>query len=260
MYMKKDKGITIIALVITIIVLLILAGITIATLMGENGIIARASKSRAENEKAEILEGVRLYVNEWAIEKNTPKATNFETFLRGKYNATKNENGTYSVVDKGYEIIIDLENGTVTTNDNEIEISESNIPINTEYQFKKIGSGETVKVNNDFYKFTSDAIYEVKNDLIVEHNGVFEPNINKEDGGRINTYENVVTIKNTTDNTTRYYQNQVFVTKDNAIEEGLILHYDSVNNTGTGYDSATTIWKDLQGNNDATLQGRSYLE
>ena len=33
---KKEKGITLIALVITIIVLLILAGVTIATLMGDN--------------------------------------------------------------------------------------------------------------------------------------------------------------------------------------------------------------------------------
>ena len=36
---KKEKGITLIALVITIIVLLILAGVTIATLTGDNGIL-----------------------------------------------------------------------------------------------------------------------------------------------------------------------------------------------------------------------------
>lgn len=39
--MKKQKGITLIALVITIIVLLILAGISIATLTGENGILRK---------------------------------------------------------------------------------------------------------------------------------------------------------------------------------------------------------------------------
>ena len=40
--MKNQRGITLIALVITIIVLLILAGITITLLMGENGVLNRA--------------------------------------------------------------------------------------------------------------------------------------------------------------------------------------------------------------------------
>ena len=39
---KANEGITLIALVITIIVLLILAGVTISTLMGENGVITRS--------------------------------------------------------------------------------------------------------------------------------------------------------------------------------------------------------------------------
>ena len=38
---KTNEGITLIALVITIVVLLILAGVTISTLIGENGIITR---------------------------------------------------------------------------------------------------------------------------------------------------------------------------------------------------------------------------
>lgn len=41
---KRQTGITLIALVITIIILLILAGVTIATLTGENGIIRKKSK------------------------------------------------------------------------------------------------------------------------------------------------------------------------------------------------------------------------
>ena len=40
--MKKNKGITLIALVITIIVLLILAGVSIATLTGEDGLLTRS--------------------------------------------------------------------------------------------------------------------------------------------------------------------------------------------------------------------------
>lgn len=43
---SNSKGITLIALVITIIVLLILAGITIATLTGDNGIIGKAINAK----------------------------------------------------------------------------------------------------------------------------------------------------------------------------------------------------------------------
>ena len=43
---KNTRGITLIALVITIIVLLILAGVTIAVLSGENGILTRAAEAK----------------------------------------------------------------------------------------------------------------------------------------------------------------------------------------------------------------------
>ena len=43
--MKKNQGITLIALVITIIVLLILAAVSIATLTGENGILTQAGRA-----------------------------------------------------------------------------------------------------------------------------------------------------------------------------------------------------------------------
>ena len=45
---QKNKGITLIALVITVIVLLMLSGVTIATLTGENGILTRASEAGEE--------------------------------------------------------------------------------------------------------------------------------------------------------------------------------------------------------------------
>ncbi len=50
--MRNQRGITLIALVITIIVLLILAGVSIAMLTGENGILNKASKSASETNLA----------------------------------------------------------------------------------------------------------------------------------------------------------------------------------------------------------------
>lgn len=64
---NKSKGITLIALVITIIVLLILAGVTIATLTGENGILTRASDANVETRAASVEEKKNL----WKTEKQT---------------------------------------------------------------------------------------------------------------------------------------------------------------------------------------------
>ena len=58
--LKNKKGITLIALVITIVVLLILAGITIATLTGDNGIITRANQAKEATEQAKQDELARL--------------------------------------------------------------------------------------------------------------------------------------------------------------------------------------------------------
>ena len=59
---RKEKGITLIALVITIIVLLILAGVSIAMLTGDNGILTQARNAKEETEKASELEGIQLAV------------------------------------------------------------------------------------------------------------------------------------------------------------------------------------------------------
>lgn len=59
--MNKERGITLIALVITIIVLLILAGITISMLTGENGILNKASKAKEEHLIEQYKEENNLY-------------------------------------------------------------------------------------------------------------------------------------------------------------------------------------------------------
>ena len=56
----KQRGITLIALVITIIVLIILAGVTINTLIGENGIITQAIDSKTKHKEGELKEAIEL--------------------------------------------------------------------------------------------------------------------------------------------------------------------------------------------------------
>ena len=56
----KEKGITLIALVITIIVLLILAGVTIAMVVGDNGILTRAKESKTQTEIGDEKEKISV--------------------------------------------------------------------------------------------------------------------------------------------------------------------------------------------------------
>ena len=62
--MRNERGITLVALVITIIVLLILAAVTIAALGGTNGILTNASRSQVANELGEAQDLVNLAANE----------------------------------------------------------------------------------------------------------------------------------------------------------------------------------------------------
>ena len=59
---KNARGITLIALVITIIVLLILAGVTINALSGENGILKRATQAKSKTGRANALEQINLAI------------------------------------------------------------------------------------------------------------------------------------------------------------------------------------------------------
>lgn len=61
--LKNNKGITLIALVITIIVLLILAGVSIALVTGDNGILGQATRAGAETQVAEAREMAIMDVN-----------------------------------------------------------------------------------------------------------------------------------------------------------------------------------------------------
>ena len=75
---RNQKGITLIALVITIIVLLILAGISIALLTGENGILTRAGDAKMAQIEGEVQEKINLaiqatkiYAEQKAVETST---------------------------------------------------------------------------------------------------------------------------------------------------------------------------------------------
>ena len=66
--MRSQKGITLIALVITIIVLLILAGLSIAMLTGQNGILKRADDSKIATVEGHVRDAVAIAVSDYRIQ------------------------------------------------------------------------------------------------------------------------------------------------------------------------------------------------
>ncbi len=115
---KKERGITLIALVITITVLLILAGLSIAMLTGDNGILTEASNAKIETVLGTIKEQIKLLQMESRIEE---KEVTPETLLaEGKVSRTvkMEDDGKYymyySLKDNSIEGMQGLGRGDIT--------------------------------------------------------------------------------------------------------------------------------------------------
>lgn len=95
--MKKENGVTLVALVVTIIVLIILAGISINLILGDNGIITIAKKAKENTELAKVEEESELnelyeqLISEGSSSGNLPydsiaKLTEFKTAIANAIN------------------------------------------------------------------------------------------------------------------------------------------------------------------------------
>ena len=82
-YLNEAKGITLIALVITVIVLLILAGVAIAMLTGENGILKKASNAKEKYAISQAKEKVELAIQELRIEEESKGNSLTKESLKG---------------------------------------------------------------------------------------------------------------------------------------------------------------------------------
>ena len=121
MKIKQTKGITLIALVITIIVLLILAGVAISMLTGENGILKQATSAKDKTDKSEFEEQVKLAVMASKVnDEGVIDLTTLEAEI-GKIKGTEiTKNGTENnlpwTVKKGsYEVTITADGVTTNT-------------------------------------------------------------------------------------------------------------------------------------------------
>ena len=117
---KIDNGITLIALVITIIILLILAGVSIAMLTGENGILTQALNAKNRTDEADDIEKVKLSVSEAQIGDNGYQELNSNNLQEAVNNQFQGRNvvvlnngdGTFTV-----SILDTLKDYIITEND-----------------------------------------------------------------------------------------------------------------------------------------------
>ena len=114
---KKEKGITLIALVVTIVVLITLATVSINTVLGQNGIISKAKQAKEiySNTIVQEDEEMKVLLNEMVKikEKNSWKEIQSDTLLKNYiYNGKEqkwvptvtDENGTKLIKDKDYTV------------------------------------------------------------------------------------------------------------------------------------------------------------
>ena len=108
--MKKNTGITIISLVVTIIILIILAGISINMLVGDNGIITQAQNAKRETEEAQAKEKLAIVLLDLQLQEQTNPNYNAEEFVTDYLTSQGIIVQDNNVIVDGYQFVIDRGN------------------------------------------------------------------------------------------------------------------------------------------------------
>ena len=163
--LKSKKGITLVALVVTIVVLLILAGVSINAVLGDNGIIKKANQAASVTKEAEVKEAINRTILEFYL---TNDYETLEDFLKAKAedgsidSVTKNADGTLTV--KKGEYSVTVENKTNSsggsssggstggeTQTPEITIGEAKVVANSNGTGSAITDAASVYLGNTIY-------------------------------------------------------------------------------------------------------------
>ena len=171
---KTNSGITLIALVITIIVLLILAGVTIATLTGDNGILTKATEAKDKTEEGEEEEKVKLsvagalakdnggeikeqYLDEELASQFGEKGTDYNLEGSGPFTVTILDSGRKYIVNKdgSVEIYVPI-NGNYYDAETDITVGGKPVTIPEGAQISGI-EGEYENVDNGFVIYMPDS-------------------------------------------------------------------------------------------------------
>ena len=170
--LKNKKGITLIALVVTVVVLIILAGVSINAVIGDDGIIKKAQNSANLTKEAEVKESINRTILEFYL---TDDYETLEDFLNAKVSegkidsVTKNADGTLTV--KKGEYSVTVENKTNSsggsssggstggeTQTPEITIGEAKVVANSDGTGSAITDAASVYLGNTLYITFSHSI------------------------------------------------------------------------------------------------------
>ena len=111
---KTNNGITLIALVITIIILLILAGVTIAALSGPNGILSNANKAKEQTAESGAREKINIAVIGSYDKTGRFDSEQFKEEIQNMGGTIIGEDdSTITVEMDGYEAVVDKESGEI---------------------------------------------------------------------------------------------------------------------------------------------------
>ena len=195
----KENGITLIALVITIIILLILAGVAIAALSGDNGILKNAAKAKEETEKESEAEGIKLAIisllskSNSTIEENNLKEE-IKDILKEDMTVEDLKNGTYKIIgDENREYIISKTGDILVEGVNWEEtkkITQKHPEQREERNENVIGIGtDGNTVNMDLWEYTKleDNTFALNDEESIKYVDASASNITK---GYLGTFEN----------------------------------------------------------------------
>ena len=113
----NEKAITLIALVVTIVILLILAGVTITMTLGQNGLFTRAREGRAAYEESEVRDDLSMLITQYTWDKASEKTDkSLGDYLKenGATSVKANADGTtLEVTYKGYTFKVNKDSGEI---------------------------------------------------------------------------------------------------------------------------------------------------
>lgn len=148
---KGAKGITLVALIITVIILLILAGVTISLVIGENGLIAKSKQAEIKTEEKAFEEDIKLALYDYGINEENTRVNKLIEELRKKYEVELKWN-KYVFVRKKInnqicEKVIELETEEIKNKD-EIAIGNSTMTALYNFYMKNDENGYKLKGND----------------------------------------------------------------------------------------------------------------
>ncbi len=114
----SEKAITLIALVVTIVILLILAGVTITMILGQNGLFTRAREGAAAYNESEVRDDLSMLITQYTWDKAAEKTDkSLGDYLKdnGATSVKANAEGTtLEVTYKGYTFKVNKDSGEIT--------------------------------------------------------------------------------------------------------------------------------------------------